>query len=128
MADQTGLESFDPNAANWKGLTLTDKAAKRIKKLIDDDNQIIGLRLNVKPSGCAGFAYALSFAKDEPIKGDLEFIYQGASIFVPEKAMPYLDGTEVDFISEGLNQMFKYNNPNVENACGCGESFNVHDD
>ena len=81
--------------------------------------------MNVKPSGCAGFAYALSFAKDEPIEGDLEFIYQGASIFVPEKAMPYLDGTEVDFISEGLNQMFKYNNPNVENACGCGESFNV---
>ncbi|MFD2177537.1 Fe-S cluster assembly scaffold SufA [Veronia pacifica] len=128
MANQSELESFDPKAANWRGLTLTDKAAGQIKNLMAGNSEVTGLRLDVKPSGCAGFAYALSFAKGEAESDELIFTHQGAHLFVPEKAMPYLDGTEVDFISEGLNQMFKYDNPNVENACGCGESFNVHDE
>lgn len=124
MPDENQVASFDPNESQWQGLQLTDKAATQIEKLMAKDNSLLGIRLAIKPSGCAGFAYVLSMATEiDP--DDLVFSHQGANLYVPLKAMPYLDGTEVDFISQGLNQMFQYNNPKVQSACGCGESFNV---
>lgn len=124
MANENQVTSFDPSADSWQGLVLTDKAAVHICKLMRNDADVKGIRLDIKPSGCAGFAYALSVAKD--IQDDeLVFEHQGASLFVPLRAMPYVDGTTVDFVSQGLNQTFKYDNPKVQNACGCGESFNV---
>ena len=82
-----------------------------------------GLQL-VKQSGCAGFAYVLDLTR-EPADDDLLFERDGAKLYVPLKAMPFIDGTTVDYVREGLNQIFKFNNPKAQHACGCGESFGV---
>ncbi len=116
--------SFSPDEYVWKGLTLTDSAAKQIIALAAGDPEIKGLRLGVKTSGCAGFGYTMDMVKD-PQQNDLVYSHNGALLFVPLQAMPYIDGTEVDYVREGLNQIFKFNNPKAQHACGCGESFGV---
>lgn len=116
--------SFLPDDFVWKGLTLTANAAQRIIVLTADDPLVKGLRLGVKSSGCAGFGYVMERVK-EPAEDDLQFTHLGANLFVSLQAMPYIDGTEVDFVHEGLNQIFKFNNPKAQHACGCGESFGV---
>lgn len=116
--------SFSPDDYVWKGLTLTDSAARQIITLAAGDAEVKGLRLGVKTSGCAGFGYTMDLIK-QPEGDDLVFTHQGASLFVPLQAMPFIDGTEVDFVREGLNQIFKFNNPKAQHACGCGESFGV---
>ncbi|ARJ43782.1 Fe-S cluster assembly scaffold SufA [Pantoea alhagi] len=116
--------SFSPDDFIWKGLTLTDSAAQQIKALTANDPQVLGLRLGVKQSGCAGFGYTMDLVK-EPVADDLLFTHQGATLYVPLQAMPFIDGTQVDFVREGLNQVFKFNNPKAQHACGCGESFGV---
>ena len=123
MSTNNPVDSFDPNSS-WQGLTLTDAAAQQICKLVENDAQLLGVQLSIKPSGCVGYAYALSTIA-KPNDDDLIFEHQGAKLFVPISAMPDLDGTEVDYVSKGLNKMFEYRNPKVQNACGCGESFNV---
>ncbi|WNN46266.1 MULTISPECIES: Fe-S cluster assembly scaffold SufA [Winslowiella] len=116
--------SFSPDDFVWKGLKLTDSAAQQIIALSASDPHVQGLKLGVKQSGCAGFGYVMELVK-EPAADDLQFTHQGASLFVPLQAMPFVDGTEVDFVREGLNQIFKFNNPKAQHACGCGESFGV---
>lgn len=116
--------SFSPDDFVWKGLTLTDSAAQQIIALSASDPHVKGLRLGVKTSGCAGFGYTMDLIK-EPAAEDLVFTHNGASLYVPLQAMPFIDGTEVDFVREGLNQIFKFNNPKAQHACGCGESFGV---
>ncbi|OMQ27134.1 MULTISPECIES: Fe-S cluster assembly scaffold SufA [Serratia] len=108
----------------WQGISLSDSAVKQISKLMQQDAQVLGLRLGVKQSGCAGFAYVLDLTR-EPAADDLRFERDGAVLYVPLKAMPFIDGTTVDFVRDGLNQIFKFNNPKAQNACGCGESFGV---
>ena len=105
-------------------ITVTEKAARQIQKHLLSRGSGIGLRLAVKTSGCSGLAYTLEFV-DEPQSEDLIFEHFGVSILVDPKSMAYIDGTELDFVREGLNEGFKFNNPNVKNQCGCGESFNV---
>lgn len=105
-------------------ITVTEKAARQIQKHLLSRGSGIGLRLAVKTSGCSGLAYTLEFV-DEPRSEDLIFEHFGVSILVDPKSMAYIDGTELDFVREGLNEGFKFNNPNVKNQCGCGESFNV---
>ncbi|MEI2264772.1 Fe-S cluster assembly scaffold SufA [Erwinia sp. CGal63] len=116
--------SFSPDDFVWKGLTLTDSAAQQIIALSAGDPHVKGLRLGVKTSGCAGFGYTMDLIK-EPASDDLVFTHNGANLYVPLQAMPFIDGTEVDFVREGLNQIFKFNNPKAQHACGCGESFGV---
>lgn len=116
--------SFSPEDFVWKGLTLTESAAKQILNLAAQDPEVKGLRLGVKQSGCAGFGYVMDLVK-APVDDDLQFSYFGATLFVPLQAMPFVDGTEVDYVREGLNQIFKFNNPKAQHACGCGESFGV---
>ena len=117
-------ETFNPADFAWRGLTLTPTAAAQIHELIDKKPEIVGLRLGVKQTGCAGFGYVLGTVI-EPEKDDLVFETDGAKLFVALQAMPFIDGTEVDFVREGLNQLFKFNNPKAQNECGCGESFGV---
>lgn len=105
-------------------VTLTEAAANRVKTYLDNRGKGIGLRLGVKTSGCSGLAYVLEFV-DVLNEDDKVFEQHGVNIIVDEKSLVYLDGTELDFVKEGLNEGFKYNNPNVKNECGCGESFNV---
>ncbi|QCR37855.1 Fe-S cluster assembly scaffold SufA [Nissabacter sp. SGAir0207] len=120
--ENVGTFSLEENI--WQGLTLTETAAQQIKKLVEQDPEIKGLQLAVKQSGCAGFGYVLDLTKN-PADDDLVFELDGARLYVPLKAMPFIDGTEVDFVREGLNQIFKFNNPKAQHACGCGESFGV---
>jgi iron-sulfur cluster assembly protein len=105
-------------------LTLSEKAAKHIQKSLNNRNKGIGLRLGVKTSGCSGMAYIMEFA-DEIEEDDQVFESQGVKIIVDPKSLVYLDGTELDYVREGLNEGFKFNNPNIKDQCGCGESFNV---
>lgn len=86
--------------------------------------RILGVRLGVKQTGCAGFGYVLDTVT-EPEKDDLVFETDGAKLYVALQAMPFIDGTEVDYVREGLNQLFKFHNPKAQNECGCGESFGV---
>ncbi|KAH8269021.1 hypothetical protein KR044_006145, partial [Drosophila immigrans] len=105
-------------------ISLSDSAVRQITKLMQQDPQVKGLQLGVKQSGCAGFAYVLDLTR-EPADDDLLFERDGAKLYVPLKAMPFIDGTTVDYVREGLNQIFKFNNPKAQHACGCGESFGV---
>lgn len=105
-------------------ITLTERAAKHVTNFIAKRGKGVGLRLGVRTSGCSGLAYKMEFA-DEAGAEDLRFESHGVTVLIDPKSLEYLDGTELDFVREGLNEGFKFNNPNVKDACGCGESFNV---
>jgi iron-sulfur cluster assembly protein len=105
-------------------VTLTEKAAKHVSGYLTRRGKGIGLRLGVRTSGCSGMAYKLEFA-DAAEPDDILFESHGVTVLVDPKSLPYLDGTELDYAREGLNEGFKFRNPNVKDACGCGESFNV---
>ncbi len=105
-------------------ITLSEKAAKHVTNFLTKRGKGIGLRLGVRTSGCSGMAYKLEFV-DETADDDIVFDSNGVKVFVDPKSLPYLDGMELDFVREGLNEGFKFNNPNVKDQCGCGESFNV---
>ncbi|EQA5356473.1 Fe-S cluster assembly scaffold SufA [Serratia marcescens] len=122
QTENVGSFSLDENV--WQGISLSDSAVRQITKLMQQDPQVKGLQLGVKQSGCAGFAYVLDLTR-EPADDDLLFERDGAKLYVPLKAMPFIDGTTVDYVREGLNQIFKFNNPKAQHACGCGESFGV---
>lgn len=105
-------------------ITLTDAAANRVKDFLEQRGKGVGLRLGVRTSGCSGMAYVLEFV-DQVEDTDSVFEQHGVKVIVDQKSLVYLDGTELDFARDGLNEGFKFNNPNVKDACGCGESFNV---
>ena len=105
-------------------ITLTPTAAKHVAGFLTRRGKGVGLRLGVRTTGCSGLAYKLEYA-DEIRPEDHRFDIHGVTVIVDPKSMPYLDGTELDFAREGLNEGFKFNNPNVKDECGCGESFNV---
>ena len=105
-------------------ITLTEKAADHVARFIEKRGKGAGVRLGVRTSGCSGMAYKLEFA-DEATPDDEVFESFGVKVFIDPKSLAYLDGTELDFVREGLNEGFKFNNPNVKDECGCGESFNV---
>jgi iron-sulfur cluster assembly protein len=105
-------------------VTLTEAAAKHVSNFIAKRGKGIGIRLGVKTSGCSGMAYKLEFA-DAAEPEDVVFDTQGLKIIVDPRSLPYIDGTELDYAKEGLNEGFKFNNPNIKDQCGCGESFTV---
>ncbi len=105
-------------------VTLTDRAAEHVQRYIQKRGKGVGLRLGVKTTGCSGLAYKLEFA-DEVKPEDMAFESHGVRVLIDPKSLAYLDGTELDFVREGLNEGFKFNNPNEKDRCGCGESFNV---
>lgn len=105
-------------------ITLTDKAAERVEKFLANRGKGIGLRLGVKTTGCSGMAYTLEFV-DEMSEEDVSFESNGIKVVVDPKSLVYIDGTELDYVKQGLNEGFEFNNPNVKDECGCGESFTV---
>jgi iron-sulfur cluster assembly protein len=105
-------------------VTLSEKAAKHVAAFLQKRGKGVGLRLGVRTSGCSGMAYKLEFV-DEFSEDDQIFESHGIKVLVDSRSLPYLDGTELDYTREGLNEGFKFNNPNVKDQCGCGESFNV---
>lgn len=106
------------------GITLTENAAKHVSTFLDKRGRGLGIRLGVKTSGCSGMAYKLEFV-DTAESEDTVFESRGLKIVIDPRSLPYLDGTELDYAREGMSEGFKFNNPNIKNQCGCGESFSV---
>lgn len=105
-------------------LTVTPKAARQIEKALAQRGGGLGLRIAVKTSGCSGYAYALEFA-EAPTADDHQFVSEGVTLLVDARSLPMVDGTQLDWVREGLNEGFKFHNPNATANCGCGESFAV---
>jgi len=106
------------------GISLTESAADRIKSFLASRGHGVGLRLGVRKTGCSGFAYVVNYA-DEIQAGDVVFEDRGVKVCVDPESLPLIDGTTVDFVKQGLNEAFRFRNPNVKGECGCGESFSV---
>lgn len=105
-------------------ISLTESAARRVRKYLDARGEGIGLRLGVTKTGCSGFSYVINYA-DEFGESDVVFEDKGIKVFVDPEALALIDGTEVDFVKNGLNEAFCFRNPNITGECGCGESFIV---
>ena len=105
-------------------ITLTEKAAEHVQSYLAKRGKGVGLRVGVRTSGCSGMAYKLEFV-DAVSPEDHQFESHGVKVLVDPKSLPYVQGTELDYTREGLNEGFKFRNPNVKDECGCGESFNV---
>jgi iron-sulfur cluster assembly protein len=105
-------------------ILLTASAADRVRVFLARRGHGVGLRVGVKKTGCSGFAYVVNYA-DEIGADDVVFEYQGVKVIVDRDSLGLIDGTEVDFVKQGLNEAFRFRNPNVKGECGCGESFTV---
>lgn len=105
-------------------VSLTESAARQIKKQLEKRGKGVGLKLGIKKSGCSGYAYALDYA-DALNESDVVFEKFGVKVIVQEADLPLVDGIELDYRREGINEAFQFNNPNVKGTCGCGESFSV---
>ena len=105
-------------------ISLTDSAASRVRNHIEARGKGLGLRLGVTKTGCSGYSYVINYA-DEIADSDIVFEDKGVKIVVDPDALALIDGTEVDFIKNGLNEAFSFRNPNIAGECGCGESFNI---
>ncbi|MCH7537365.1 MAG: iron-sulfur cluster assembly protein IscA [Proteobacteria bacterium] len=105
-------------------ITLTDSAAERVRSYLERRGKGIGLRLGVTLTGCSGYSYVINYA-DKVEDSDLVFEDKGIKVIVDPDALKLIDGTEVDFVKNGLNEAFSFRNPNISGECGCGESFTV---
>lgn len=105
-------------------ITLTNKAVTHVKDFLANRGSGVGIRVGVRTAGCSGLAYVLEFV-DEPNDTDERFDNDGVCVFVDPKSLVYLDGLQMDYVTEGLNSGFKFTNPNQTGECGCGESFTV---
>ena len=105
-------------------ISLTQSAATRVKSFLEKRGSGVGLRIGVRKSGCSGWAYTIDYA-DSVEPEDVVFDREGVKVIVDNESLELIDGTEVDFVKDGLNEAFKFRNPNVKGECGCGESFTV---
>ncbi len=105
-------------------ISLTNSAADRVRNYIEKRESTVGLRLGVTETGCSGYSYVINYA-DEIADSDIVFEDKGVTVVVDPEALALIDGTEVDFVKNGLNEAFSFRNPNISGECGCGESFNV---
>jgi iron-sulfur cluster assembly protein len=105
-------------------ISLTESAADRVRSFLASRGRGLGLRLGVRKTGCSGFAYVVNYA-DDSRPDDVVFEDQGVKVFVDRESLMLVNGTIVDFVKQGLNEAFKFSNPNVKGECGCGESFSV---
>jgi iron-sulfur cluster assembly protein len=105
-------------------ISLTSAAADRVRAFLARRGRGIGLRVGVKKTGCSGFAYVVNYA-DDVKPDDVVFEQQGVKVVVDRDSLGYIDGTQVDFVKQGLNEAFRFRNPNVKGECGCGESFTI---
>jgi iron-sulfur cluster assembly protein len=114
----------DTPGTGLMAITLTDSAAERVKSYLEQRGSGVGLRLGIKKTGCSGFAYVVNYA-DDIGPDDVVFEHQDIVVVVDPDSLELIDGTEVDFVKEGLNEAFKFRNPQATSECGCGESFSI---
>ena len=107
-------------------ISLTERAAEKVKYNLQKRGKGIGIRVGVKTTGCSGLAYVLEYVDNPAVTRD-QFVYDnhGVKVYVDGRSLVYLNGLEMDWVKQGLNEGFEFNNPNEKNKCGCGESFNV---
>ena len=105
-------------------ISLTESAAQRVRNQLASRGRGLGLRVGIKTTGCSGYSYVVDYA-DEARADDTVFESQGVKLFVDGASLPAIDGTQIDFVRQGLNESFRFENPNVRGECGCGESFTV---
>lgn len=105
-------------------ISLTQPAAERVKNYLEKRANGVGLRIGVKKTGCNGFAYVINYAEQIDAE-DMTFEDRGVTVVVDKESLALIDGTEVDFVKEGLNEAFRFRNPNISGECGCGESFSI---
>jgi iron-sulfur cluster assembly protein len=105
-------------------VTLTERAAQHVSSFLERRGKGVGVRLGVQTTGCSGMAYKLEFA-DAAGDEDIRFQSHGVTVLVDPRSLVYIDGTELDYVREGLNEGFQFNNPNEKDRCGCGESFRI---
>jgi iron-sulfur cluster assembly protein len=105
-------------------ISLTQSAATRVRSFLEKRGRGVGLRIGVRKSGCSGYAYTIDYA-DAIDADDVVFDRDGVKVIIDAESLGLIDGTEVDFVKDGLNEAFKFRNPNVKGECGCGESFTV---
>lgn len=105
-------------------ITMTESAAQHVRRNLERRGSGVGVRLGIKTTGCSGLSYQLEYV-DEQAADDVVFEYHGVKLLIAPKNLAFVDGTELDFVREGLNEGFKFNNPNERDRCGCGESFRV---
>ena len=110
---------------NDMSITLTESAANRVLSHLETKDDCIGLKLGVKTSGCSGLAYIIDYAKDAE-EGERIFESKGVKVMVSEEHLDFLNGTQIDYVEDGLSAAFHFSNPNVTEQCGCGESFTVN--
>lgn len=106
-------------------ITLTESAANRFKEQLKNRGYGAGVHLSVKQTGCSGYAYVLNFQDDPDTNNYIVYKSNDVKIFVDNKSLKYVDGTQIDYVKNGLNEAFKFNNPQVKGECGCGESFTI---
>jgi iron-sulfur cluster assembly protein len=105
-------------------ISLTDAAAERVRSYLEKRNANLGLRLGVTKTGCSGYSYVINYAEEVGAE-DVVFEDKGIKVVIDPDALALIDGTEVDFVKNGLNEAFSFRNPNIKGECGCGESFTV---
>ncbi|KRI00753.1 iron-sulfur cluster assembly protein IscA [Curvibacter sp. PAE-UM] len=105
-------------------VSLTEAAARHVTRYLSKRGKGVGVRLGVKTTGCSGLAYKLEYV-DEIASEDIVFEDHGVKVLIDPKSLSYIDGTQLDYVREGLNEGFRFNNPNERDRCGCGESFRV---
>ena len=105
-------------------ITITDTASNKVKQTLAKRGKGLGIRIAVKTTGCSGLAYVLEYV-DQPNPEDIKIDCNGCNLFIDPKSCPYVSGTEIDFVRNGLNEGFQFNNPNERDRCGCGESFRI---
>jgi iron-sulfur cluster assembly protein len=106
------------------GISLTEKAASHVAGYLEQRGKGVGIRLAVKTTGCSGLMYVIE-PVDQAQAEDVKFVSQGVEVYIDPKSLVYVDGTEMDYVRQGLNEGFEFRNPNVQGECGCGESFTV---
>jgi iron-sulfur cluster assembly protein len=105
-------------------ITVTSTANKKILANLEKRGRGIGIRVGVRTTGCSGMAYVLEYV-DESWPGSVAFPQKGFGVLIDQKDMPYVDGMEIDYVRQGLNEGFEFKNPNEKDRCGCGESFRI---
>ena len=109
---------------NKSAISLTNRAANHVRAYLAKQSEVSGLRIAVKPTGCSGYKYVVETANSAG-NDDSTFESQGINIVIDSQSLPYLAGTVLDYVKNGINEGFRFNNPNVQETCGCGESFNI---
>ena len=126
MAQLLKVSRLKIEISRWgsKVIELSNDAAQHVRDFLQNRGHGEGIRVGIRTAGCSGLAYVLEFV-DEPTPEDIVFEDKGVKVVVDGKSLQFLDGTQLDFVKEGLNEGFKFTNPNVKDECGCGESFHV---